>query len=782
MNKRIIGFLAVFFVLALLLAAGLLYRYYQQVSLPALDVSHVDVDRYAGYDDVRPILEQRCAVCHGCYDAPCQLKLTAWEGVMRGGHADRVYDGQRLLAATPTRLFDDAHSVAEWRDKGFHPVLNEGANTVQNNLQNSALYQMLRLKKYHPLPDKPVLSDRFDFSLNRSQQCKGAELFDQYILNNPLAGMPYGLPAISDEEFRTIEQWIAIGAPGPERHTLPEAVQRQLQQWEAFLNGDSLKAQLINRYIFEHWFLAHLYFADDGEHHYFQLVRSVTPPGKPIAVIASRRPFDDPGVARVYYRLRPVKESILVKTHMPYRLDVERMQQLKTWFYQPDYTVDTLPSYKPEVASNPFRAFEQLPVRARYRLMLEEAQFTIMGFIKGPVCRGQVALNVINDQFWVFFTDPEFNGMEEDAEFLAQQSQHLRLPAEEESNAPVLLSWQRYAEAQRHYLQARSQYLQDKAMNIETLPLSLIWDGDGDNRNAALTIFRHYDNATVVRGLVGQPPKTAWVISYSLLERIHYLLVAGFDVFGNVGHQLHTRLYMDFLRMEGEFNFLSLLPQQQRTQLRDYWYRGAQKHVREFISWEGSLLQLQADINFTDGDQQLQLYQVLQQYLSVVLEQKHNWQQVDAVLRESLAALQAISGQPVSVLPQVLVLVIDDDSLPLEQRYYTLINNSAHSNISHLFMESDRRLPQEDTLTVARGVISAYPNVFLQVSKAQLPAFVAQLSALRQEKDYTALLDRYGIRRTDLRFWVFSDRLYQDMQTLEPIEAGLLDYNRLENR
>ena len=50
------------------------------------------------------------------------------------------------------------------------------------------------------------------------------------------------------------------------------------------------------------------------------------------------------------------------------------------------------------------------------------------------------------------------------------------------------------------------------------------------------------------------------VIGYPLLERIHYLLVAGFDVYGNVGHQLTTRLYMDFLRMEGEMNFLALLP------------------------------------------------------------------------------------------------------------------------------------------------------------------------------------------------------------------------------
>ncbi|MDO6805743.1 fatty acid cis/trans isomerase, partial [Wenyingzhuangia sp. 1_MG-2023] len=87
----------------------------------------------------------------------------------------------------------------------------------------------------------------------------------------------------------------------------------------------------------------------------------------------------------------------------------------------------------------------------------------------------------------------------------------------------------------------------------------------------------------VVQGLLGQPPKTAWLIDYPLLERIHYLLVAGFDVYGNVGHQLVTRLYMDFLRMEGEMNFLLLLPQQERETVRRHWYRDTSTTIKDYI-------------------------------------------------------------------------------------------------------------------------------------------------------------------------------------------------------
>ena len=52
--------------------------------------------------------------------------------------------------------------------------------------------------------------------------------------------------------------------------------------------------------------------------------------------------------------------------------------------------------------------------------------------------------------------------------------------------------------------------------------------------------------------------------------------MAGFDVYGSVAHQLETRLYMDFLRMEGEHNFLVLMPEDKRLQMRDFWYRRGQ--------------------------------------------------------------------------------------------------------------------------------------------------------------------------------------------------------------
>src|SRR5262245_51622132 len=66
--------------------------------------------------EARSVLDHRCVVCHGCYDAPCQLILGSFEGIERGGTKHEVYESSRLFAAEPTRLFIDAHG-AGWRTK-----------------------------------------------------------------------------------------------------------------------------------------------------------------------------------------------------------------------------------------------------------------------------------------------------------------------------------------------------------------------------------------------------------------------------------------------------------------------------------------------------------------------------------------------------------------------------------------------------------------------------------------------------------------------------------------
>ncbi|WP_370980051.1 fatty acid cis/trans isomerase [Agaribacterium sp. ZY112] len=744
------------------------------------EVSALPTDKHLDFwTEVKPVIDNRCVVCHGCYDAPCQIKLGSPEGIDRGGSKQVVYDQARLKPAPLSRLFEDAQTTQQWREKDFYPILNEHMQTPLANRQASLMYRALQLKKRHPLPADKLLSDDFTLGIDRANTCPTADQYAKFERKNPLWGMPYALPSLSEEEQSTIQTWLEQGALHSKRPPLADQQLNKITQWEQLINGDSLKEQLVARYIYEHLFLAHVYFIDEGINtQFYRLVRSHTGPGETLDEIASRRPYSNPKVNRVYYRFTPVRETLVAKTHLPYLLDDTRENNWRTWFYNLDFEVNKLPSYELEVAGNPFKSFAQIPQTSRYRFLLDEAQFTIMNFIKGPVCRGQVALNVIRDHFWVFFVSPDLGAKPEKqlGEFTAKNADMFEMPnAKGDIYDP--LSWRRYSKKQRKLLDAYDQFFKAHIDEIPETGMDIVWDGKGNN-NAALTIFRHFDTATVEKGLIGPAPRTSWLIGYNLLERIHYLLVAGYDVYGNVGHQLYTRMFMDFLRMEGEGNFLMLLPEPQRSEELAEWYRGADDTVLEYLDSE-TKNNIMIKLGLPEKNTKKALYAQLQSHLNDSLDHSFSMDRLPLNIRSELEKLHLANGLLSQYFAETSFIQIRDN----EQSWWaTLLRNNAHERLTSLFREGRTLAPEENTVSIAPGLIGAYPNALFQVELSELSAFIERARSLHSEQDYQKLVDDFGIRRTNKDFWQISDQLHSALKKQTPIEYGLFDYNRLENR
>ena len=442
--------------------------------------------------------------------------------------------------------------------------------------------------------------------------------------------------------------------------------------------------------------------------------------------------------------------------------------------------VDSVPGYAPEIAANPFVTFRALPVNARYRFMLDEAQFTLMGFMKGPVCRGQVALSVINDHFWVVFLAP---GAQENAlttVLLDAAAPNLNLPAEHE-NTVGLRDWRDYSKNEVLYLEEKSRLSRKMTGSNYKFGLTSLWDGDGKNPNAALTVFRHFDSASVVRGLVGERPQTVLTLGYPLFERMHYLLLAGFDVYGNVPHQLATRLYMDFLRMEGEVSFLALLPVAERKRVVDHWYRGGGEQQISYFANAMRGFTLDSAEKYRSSDPLGELYQRLSKRYLTLRERALDWAGSGLTSKEQaqIDRLSQIKGQPAAHMPEMsLVLLQKPEVAP---QLMSLLSNAAHSNVAQMFSEDKRRLPEEDTLLAINGVAGAYPNAIFAVDAEKLPNFVDAVATLANADDLRKLVDRFGVRRTDPRFWPASDAVHAAWRKMAPREAAVLDYSRLDN-
>jgi hypothetical protein len=362
-----------------------------------------------------------------------------------------------------------------------------------------------------------------------------------------------------------------------------------------------------------------------------------------------------------------------------------------------------------------------------------------------------------------------------------------------------LVEWRGYSKNQLKFLDAKLQYLEkrldDDAVKVDT---DLIWDGNGSNDNASLTIFRHNDSASVVKGLVGQVPKTAWVIDYSLLERIHYLLVAGFDVYGNVGHQLNTRLYMDFLRMEGEDYFLAFLPAASRKPIRDSWYEGIRADMPEQFEHPMDWLDVESVSGYQTDDPQRELYQLLEQRFRPIAQSEHDLdrcRQEDCIEADNSAdrkrvdlAMQKIAdttGRNLVVFPDVAFVRVRTGDDPLQDMAYTLIRNNAYTHVTSMFQDASAEANRDfdqDSLTVVDWLEGSYPNFFFVIDIDHIEKFAEHHRAIRTRDDYEKFVARYGVRRTDEGFWHHADWFHDRYAREKPILSGLFDLNRYRNR
>lgn len=743
------------------------------------------------YQDVKPVFDRKCIACHGCYDAPCQLKLESPQGLQRGATKQLVYDGTRLKDAPPTRLHVDALTPAGWRNKGFHSVL---APVVKSSLfkePQSILRHLVELGRRQPVAVNKPLSDDYRIGIYRDNDCASSDEFNQYLEENPKGGMPYGVVGLTDREYHKLTTWLKQGAP-IESHepSLSSEIRAQIANWEKFFNGADKREQLVARYLYEHLFLAHLYFKDNSQQQYFRLVRSITAAPEPVIPVATVKPYGDPE-GKFYYRLMPITDTIVHKTHIVYGLDDNRMERYRKLFLSGNWQLDELPGYSYEFASNPFLTFAAIPAKSRYQFMLDEAEYFVRTFIRGPVCRGQIATDVIRDQFWIMFENPDIDQFVNVNDYQQDVIRFLGLPGENSDLQALGPAWLKYSKKRNKYLEKRQKQYRKAFPDGAALPH--VWDGDTHNTNAFLTIFRHHNSATVTRGWLGALPLTLWMMDYPLFERTYYELVVGFNVFGSVSHQAQTRLYFDLIRNGGETNFLRLIPAKYRGDEYNSWYLYSGL-IKKLISYHelDDKSPSQVPIRHKGAAKADVVAAIRKANARLIPNDPLNppkqcgkpcdWhggeEPSDPVIRE-LARLTVDPAKRISgilQLPEVSFLRVDEADK--DYRVFTLIRNRAHSNVAFMLGEQLRYEPKKDTVTVAAEPLGSYPNFIFRVPAEHIKAFVDQLMTISNESERNSLVNRWGVRRTHPDFWQIFHSVSDYVRKKNPHQAGVYDLNR----
>ncbi|MDP7074689.1 MAG: fatty acid cis/trans isomerase [Myxococcota bacterium] len=722
--------------------------------------------------DVQPIFDARCIACHSCLGSPCNVNLTSFAGADRGGSGKNPYS-IRMDAVLRTGM--NVHTTTEaWREVGFWPVVSRGGD-AKARLAGSLLSRQVHTGYEHNQPGfsrkalMPSYEDRYEYTCPATPEELAANL-----AKSPAQGMPYGVPALEKSQLDTLNAWVASGSPGPLAEELAAAALpanlAAVAAWESFFNRDDDRMKLVSRYIFDHTFLASIALKESpGDS--FRLVRSKTPTGRPVEVIDTPHPYDDPktyaGVDTFFYRLKKQTVKPVQKNHFIWELSSEKRKYLEELFLDVAWEQGANPS-PPWGSRNPFETFAAIPVKSRYRFLIENSAVIVGGITSGPVCLGQAATYAVKDHFWVYFVDPD-----KDISVIDPML--------------GLSSWEpfmdRSPEGNHTYEEAYTKAL--RRIYPEGYSIDEVWDGNQENPNAWLTVLRHESNTWVMQGAGGGMPRTLWLMGYSGFERIYYDTVAHFEYWGGDADKLETVGFFNFLRQQFEDRFLLLVLPEERERLRKDWSQG----IGRMALWlapdpDGSLsTRVKVDSRRPLQSVVQQLRQHLGPVISGPLDPLNPSVKTAYPLEQGISSFEdwrkAISTLTVTTdykfprfLPSVSMLKLNSGQ---ESRLYSLIANRVYKTQYTILFENGEALPDLDTLSVYEDVVGGFPNLFVEMDLAQAADFVKELSAVTTLGEFIAFRDKYAVLRNSEKFWEIYDWFNAWNFQHRGIAAGVFD-------
>jgi hypothetical protein len=253
---------------------------------------------------------------------------------------------------------------------------------------------------------------------------------------------------------------------------------------------------------------------------------------------------------------------------------------------------------------------------------------------------------------------------------------------------------------------------------------------------------------------------------------------------------------MDMIRMEAEEMFLDFLPPSQREPLRKSWYRGPLTDLK--LRFVFPLV----DRNAPTGIVYRNEANAKEEFVERVLHDRLpaevrgrpdalNWKMLplpdgaisklapsEQALRR-IASIKAVDATPFArFLPDLAILLVRSEDG--HDRLYSLVHNREHTSISWMLGESDRLAPEEDTISVSSRVLGAYPDMFFVARESEVEAFASAVTGLKSTADYQRLVDRFGVRRSNAKFWSIFDAVNAAHLAADPVDAGVLDLTRYE--
>lgn len=734
---------------------------------------------------IQPILDRRCTVCHSCFEAPCQLKLTSPEMLIRGATKHQASGGS--LSAAPR--VDMMTTLEKQRAGGFFPIIDKAGDSI---LLNAVMEGHDKTN----LPPEKYIAPEKRMCVSSSQEFRALDPAMKKAL-----GMPYYMAPISQEEYEIIASWAANGSLVPSQSMIQAKaiprVPKVIQHWEEFFNTNTWKAKWTSRYLYEHLFTAHLYF-DESPGEFYELVRSSTAAPDQIVEIATKRPFemDSQYAQSFYYRLRKVQSTIVHKQHFVYRLNPRIEEELKGLFWNSKW--NRTPQEKPFgfTDRNPFIAFEHIPANARYRWMLKNAKMLLDMDMRSDNCHGEGASGPLHDSFLAIFVKPESDVSVRYKDYFLEANSHLDMTNVSFSN--ILLNMNKtvngfsFKANQERYSKVKQRY--QKALLPNGFVFEDIWDGEQGTQMPMFTINRHEKTVSVHNGAWGPQQRISLLFDYSIFERLYYNCVALSTLHDMLFDKLGTVMYLRDVGREAEEQLLSFIPESYRENIRAEWIqgRGAQNRYddsRFALKFNQELLKRE-DFKIDANDPFISMmdYMLLKsgRFTKQIIGDNHypisqgspEYMKLKALSTEMSKKNASGQGSSAYYFPNVSYLIVkaQDSSV----RYYTIVANRFYNYVNYLPLESkpkDKlgRNPSRDWMTIYPDINVNYPGKIYRVDENKVDQFILDMKSVSGRQAYGAFDKVYGLQKLSPEFWGVIDALQTHFIQSDNINNGSIE-------
>jgi len=244
-------------------------------------------------------------------------------------------------------------------------------------------------------------------------------------------------------------------------------------------------------------------------------------------------------------------------------------------------------------------------------------------------------------------------------------------------------------------------------------------------------------------------------------------------------------LFFNYLRQEFEDNFLLLVPEGDRDEIRSRWSQGIGELAIDLMPFAGA--DQPSRVEVAKRDPLLSLVEDIQAHMGRAvsgpvdklnprvkpeisldnpIESYDNW--VEAA--SQLTATQSYRFP--RYLPSVILLKLSDGD---QSRVYSVIANRVYATQATLFFQNGLELPDLYTMSIYPTIVGGFPNYFMEMDLADSADFLRGLRDVQSLADWIKLRDRYGILRNSARFWPLYDWFTRWNLENRGAAAGYLD-------